>query len=188
MSEINSPLGRKQFATSQRKTFTVSDESFDDFEIPEKLSKEESVKVREQVQALKQNTKRVNPESKSRIELLIGLGRKVKEVEIDEYTFSLRTLKAREIKEVVKELTRLSNSPDFVFETRIQVLSRSLYQINGHDVGQILGGSEVEDVSNFLNECDDNLVVRLYEAYTELTKDVNLKEEEVKQVADDIKK
>jgi hypothetical protein len=84
----------------------------------------------------------------------------------------------------------ISNS---FFESRKQVLARSLTVVAGVDIEQFLGSIDLQDRLDFIEEMDHALLIRLYNEYNTLATDSQNKyapktEADVKEVLSDLKK
>ena len=106
MSEIESKLGRMSFESTETKMFEIPDESgyhenMEESYQPQpqvrKISAEEANKHRAEMMKLNaQVNKEQTSSAKTRIELLVGIGRGLTTVEVDGVEFQLRTLKGRD--------------------------------------------------------------------------------------------
>jgi hypothetical protein len=210
MSEINSPQHRRQLAEQQAsqaqkpqplRQFTVGAPEPEG--IPSRLTTAERLSVpneaeiaRKAVQEAKDNAPmRITGQAKTRIEILANIGRLTRDVAIGGYTFSLRTLKARE----VREASLLTFNPAFkldmelMYEARCQQLARSIFKIDGQDIGLVLGDDSVEARLKFLDDLEESTVSHLFDEYTALKTDAQNQygistDAEAKEVSEDLKK
>lgn len=113
---------------------------------------------------------RLSPQARQRIELLCGMHRMTRDVEIDGEVFRLQTLKSRETRAAVKAASSFDNNIDVSYQSRIQFLSRSLCQISGQSMEDILGDDSLDKIMLFIDELDDVILERLYAEYLILTK------------------
>lgn len=141
------------------------------------------------------NMNKIGDEAKKRIELLADIGRLTRDVIIGGYTFSLRTLKARESKEAAlatfsTSITQLEAS----FEARKQQLARSIHRIDGEPLEVILGSRSLDDVMRFIEDnLEDVVVEKLWNEYVSLKEESRTKygintAKEAEEVAEDLKK
>jgi len=211
MSEINSPQHRRQLAEQQAaqatkpqplRQFTVGAPEPEQA-IPSRLTTAEKLSgsneaeiARKAIQETKDNAPtRILGQAKNRIEILANIGRLTRDVTIGGHTFSLRTLKARE----VREASLLTFNPAFkldmelMYEARCQQLARSMYKIDGQDIGLVLGDDSVEARLKFLDDQEESAVSRLFDEYTALKTDAQKQfgistDAEAKEVSEDLKK
>jgi hypothetical protein len=185
MSEIKSPLGNRSYSAPQKQVFSVPDESEGMFEIPGEsevapppvmprnatvLTPAQFNELQAKKQALKVSMGRPTSEARQRIELLTGIGRLETEVEVDGHKFVLQSLKAREMREVVKSAGKVDLLSEQIFELRLQTLARSIIYIDGQPLDLILGHSSIEARLAFVDECEEHIVTQLYSAYSEMIK------------------
>lgn len=131
--------------------------------------------------------------AKKRIEMLCGMSRNVKEIDIHGNAYVLRTLKSKEILEALISASKMDGSISLPFQTRKEFLARSLIKIAGTDVALFLGDNSIEARLEFLDELDEPLLEKLYREYTTLVNEVNssygLNDQRVAEgVPEDIKK
>lgn len=221
MAKFESSLGSKKIQPSQMREFEVSDEtsnsSFDEpsqeelhevrlnamraklaldaqnakDQIEEDLQKERE--FQEARKAKISGKERLNDGAKKRIEMLLGITKLTREVEIKDTTFILRTLQAKEMRAAVAKASEFDGTIHSPFEIRRQLLARSLTHIAGIEVSQFIGSDSLEQKLLFIDELDDTFLTRLYTEYTILAKEskdqYSVKTaEEAKEVVQDIKK
>lgn len=136
---------------------------------------------------------RLSSAAKRRIELLSGLKRNTKKCKIDEYEYELQTLKNKELREAILAAAPYDGTVELPFETRKQLLARSLTHIAGTEIGLFLGDPSLEAKLEFLDELDERISDRLYSEYLGLINEINSKyavknEADAKEVADHLKK
>ncbi len=181
---FDSPLGRKQaaMASAGQKVFTVDDPGFD-----------YATQVREEHLApAREAQKRTTPDAKKRLDLLLGIGRTTKDVMIEGYKFTLRSLKSSEMKEIVTAASKVQGT-EFMFEMRTQTLARSLVKIEDQPIELIIDNNTLEARLYYIEECEDHIVHILYTAYTDMIKENQEKygvknEKEAQEVLDQVKK
>lgn len=216
MSDFDSPLGKKTSSTPsnqvQRKVYSVPAEQDHLFEIPgEKTNpdiisqlkqaqgspKQLTTEQFQELQDLKQKHKvqaaRPSSEAKLRVDLLTGIGRLTKDVKVGDHTFTLQSLKARELKDVFVTCASVEEKGAYIFEMRAQTLARALLQVDGHDFGTVLGSNNLDAKLYFLDESEEFVVATLYTTYSELSQEQNDRygvknDSDVKKIIEDVKK
>ncbi|HVI39751.1 MAG TPA: hypothetical protein VM577_03750 [Anaerovoracaceae bacterium] len=208
MSEIESPLGKKTYGGPARRVLAVSDESedFDTKPLPPSMMPQTAQQPREvkltpeqfnEMQARRNEArmaqKKPTSEAKVRIELLTGIGRLTKDVVIGGYTFSLQSLKSKEMREVIKNVSAFEVPSESMYEMRCQILARSIVRIDDQPVGMVLGSDSLDAIAVFIDESEESTVNKLFSAYNEMVKSieetVSVKTpEDAKEVAEAIKK
>lgn len=161
----------------------ASDESLEELE--SKMAVARKAKVTGRV--------RLTDSAKRRVEILCGLFKNTKEVDIDGNVFVLKVLKGKEIKQALVEASAFSGSVELPFETRKQFLARSLSQVAGTDIEMFLGDNSLEARLEFIEELDEPVLGALYGGYLTLVEESNKKyaiktEDEAKEVTSDLKK
>lgn len=149
--------------------------------------------IRAERQAKKTGKVRLNEGARRRIDMLIGMTRLTREVDIEGAVYVLRTLKSGEMREAIAEASKFDGTVQSPFEVRKQLIGRSLTQIAGVDVEQFIGSNLLEDKFTLIDELDEPLLIRLYDEYVELSKEAKDKysiktPEEAKEVLEDLKK
>lgn len=138
---------------------------------------------------------KITDPAKKRIELLAGIGRLTKDVKIGEFTFSLRTLKEKESREAALStfsvaITQLEAS----YEARKQQLARSIFKIDGEDLGAVIGSNKLEDKMAFIaDNLEDIVVEKLWDEFVALKEESRAKYgintmKEAEEVSEDLKK
>lgn len=140
-----------------------------------------------------QSQTHLNDGARRRIEMLIGMTRVTREVEIEGNIYALQTLKGKEMREAILAASEYDGTVQSPFEIRRQMLARSLSKIANIPVAQFLGSNDLQARFDFIDELDDVLLNRLMDEYSALTKEARAKyalttEEQVKEVAEDLKK
>ena len=164
---------------------------------PQQFQVKELTEVEQQMMAAKkaqrEGKQRLSPGAKHRVEMLIGMTRLTREVTISENIYKLQSLSSKELRDALTATAEFDGTVAFIFETRRQLLARSLVTVAGVDISQFLNSYELEDRLDFIEEMDHALLVRLYNEYTEMNKDAQDKyslktEAQVKEVLEDLKK
>ena len=149
--------------------------------------------MQEAKRAKRLGLERLSDGAKKRIEMLLGMTKLTRSVQIDGNQYVLQTLTSKEIREAVTASAEFNNSVQFAFETKKQFLGRSLVQVAGVDIEQFLNSNELETRLLFVEEMDHSLAVRLYNEYIILAKESEAKyslktENDTKEIVDDLKK
>lgn len=190
MVEIKSSISNQNKPQEKpMKRFVVSDD-----EMPQEQENVSTLQTQiEQARQEKlESTIKISSAAKKRLEILSGLGRAVKEIDVDGAIFSIRTLKSSELREIVWAASNAHEGADSVFEARAQTLARVIFKIDGQDVGLIIGDNSMEAKLSFVQELDEEVAQYLYREYTNLVNENKKKysnvEQEVKEISDEIKK
>jgi hypothetical protein len=136
---------------------------------------------------------RLNEGAKRRIEMLCGLTRSTRTVDLDGQIFSLRTLKNKEMRGALLAASQFDGTVESPFEIRKQLLARSLYEIAGTEATLFLGDPSLEAMLEFIDDIDETLLTRLYTEYLRLVDDASKKfsiknNSDVQEVVEEIKK
>jgi hypothetical protein len=140
----------------------------------------------------REGKERLSDGAKRRIEMLIGMTRLMRDVEIDGKLYRLKTLSSKELRDALSAAADYVGV-QFVFENRKQILARSLVVVAGVEIEQFLSSTDLEDRLEFMDLLDHSLLLRIYNEYNILAKESQDKyviktEVEVKEVLGDLKK
>lgn len=143
--------------------------------------------------AKQEGRERISEGARRRIEMLIGMSRMTKTVDINGTTFTLQTLKNEEAREVLIASIPYDGTIEFSFENAKQTLARSLIEIASTDINQFLSSSDLGVKLDFISQLPQALFTRLYNEYvnldTESREKFGLKNDmDVKEVVEDLKK
>ena len=222
MARIESTIGQSNFqerTEGGQRFWTVGDESPQSPQEPvqqqrREISPTEAANLRQAAQNRAQVAEnRVFQEAQKRIEILTGLGRKTRDVEIElddgVITFTLRTLKGFENKILLqlaesKDRVKLPNgrfgfTPTGLYDIKSETVALSLFLIDNQDVDIVLGTVNTDfenklDARRYLvGEMDNTLTEHLYLQYEILSKEtqdgyVPKTAEEAKEVVETIRK
>lgn len=135
----------------------------------------------------------LNDGARRRIEMLIGMTRVTREIEIGGNMYALQTLKGKEMRDAILAASAFDGTVQSPFEIRRQMLGRSLCKVANVPIEQFIGSTELEARLNFIDDMDDALLNRLMDEYSTLTIEAKSKyaltsPEQVKEVAEDLKK
>jgi hypothetical protein len=128
----------------------------------------------EEMQNIRQNIQeqRVPKEAINRLEVLVGIGRLVTELTIDNVSFKLRSLKSKEQQDVYRVALAAPIGLEQAYVLKVQTLARSLYEVNDQPV-EFLGLQKLEQKIEFIEELEDLVVGELYNKYNEMLKTHN---------------
>jgi hypothetical protein len=149
--------------------------------------------VFEAKKAKREGKERLSDGARRRIEMLIGMTRLSKDVEIEGNLYRLQSLTSIEMREAITATAEFDESVQFIFENRKQLLARSLVIVAGVEINQFLNSSDLEDKVYFIELMDHALLLRLFNEYNLLAKEAQDKyaiktEVDVKGVLEDVKK
>lgn len=149
--------------------------------------------ILEQKKAKKEGRERMSEGARRRIEMLIGMSQMTRTFDVNGTSFTLKTLKNNESRDVLVASIPFDGTIEFSFENAKQTLARSLIQIAGTDIDQFLSSSDLNVKLDFITELPQVLFTRLYNEYvvldTESRERFALKtDNEVKEVIEDLKK
>jgi hypothetical protein len=149
--------------------------------------------MKEARQARLTGRERLSDGAKRRIEMLVGMTRTTRQVDIENNKFVLQTLRSQEMRQAITQAAEFDGTVQFPFEIRRQLLARSLTEISGVEVSQFIGNNTVEARLDLIDQLDEPLLNRLYDEYLILAKDAGQKyaiksDEEAQEVAEDLKK
>lgn len=189
MANIESPLGKVTFSSGSKKILTVDDQTSDqpevrsfsagnisDEEFESRFTKEELEQLAADRGQLNQSRRQAIvqknkiPEGiKKRLEILAGIGRLNEDVIVGGVTFSIKSLKPKEIQEIVTEMIRKDTQIEQAFTQRTQTLARSIYKIDGQNIEDVIGSSDIEVKIQFVQETlEESLVNFLFNKYQAL--------------------
>ena len=222
MPKFDSPIGSKQFQGQPMRDLSVSDDSgydqppprqarhvhepmpeFDERSMREFQSQGPGPSIREMTdleknihaakKAKREGKERLSEGARRRIEMLIGMTRLTKDIDIAGQMYKLQTLTSEELRDAIVAAAEFDGTVQFIFETRRQLLARSLTVVSGVEIDQFLNSRDLEDRLYFIELLDHNLLIRLYNEYVTLSKEAQDKyspktEEQVKEVLEDLKK
>jgi len=206
MSKILSDIGSREFDGSAGvRKFTVEDPTMsdDDFDNPSgRLKRHRQAETQQRTPSIADYTQdeiiearrrkmdemnRISEPARQRIEVLIGIGRATKNVEIasenESVIFSIRTLKGREIKKLMRYVGSLSSTESNITTAEASIAARdiilawSIYAIDGVNFDLFLNisnqANEDEKLSDklvFIENLDESVIAHLYSEYGVLTK------------------
>lgn len=182
MGKVHSAIGDSNFQGSGQKRFMVGEE----------ISPSVAAGMRRQAEeAQHMDEQRHLNDARRRIELITGLGRKTKDVEINTeegcIVFTLRSLKTFEqncLAQVIEQANRISLpngkvafAPTSLYEIKLEALTHSLFLIDGQSVDIVLGtinepfDTKISARQSMIRDMDGALVDHLFIKYEELSKE-----------------
>lgn len=149
--------------------------------------------ILETKKAKKEGRERLSEGARRRIEMLIGMSRMSKTVEINGTPFTLQTLKNEETRDILIASIPYDGTIEFSFENAKQTLARSLIEIAGTSIEQFLSTPDLDVRLDFISQLPQALFTRLYNEYVTLDTESRTKfglvnEVDVKEVVEDLKK
>ena len=196
------PTGGGQMAQSVTRRYgtPMTDQELMDFQARAEASNNPDLNLSEMERDIKRSredkvrgTKRLNEGAKRRADMLLGMTRGTRTAEIEDNVYSFKTLKGKEMQEVMSIVSEFNGTVHFSFEMRRQLLARSLTQIAGVDTDQFVGSNLLEDRLVFIDDADDLLLNRLYDEYLIMVKETRERysiktDTDAKEVVEDLKK
>ena len=136
---------------------------------------------------------RLNEGAKRRVEMLLGMTRSVRTVEIEGRVYEFTTLKSKDMRDAILEASKFDGTVEGPFEIRKQLLSRSLTKVAGVETEQFIAARDLESKMALIDELDEPLLGRLYTEYLLLVAEAREKysiksEADAKEVLEDLKK
>ncbi len=149
--------------------------------------------IRQSREDRRSGRQRLDAGAKRRIEMLVGMTRITRQVDIDSNIFVLKTLRSKEMRDALMFASEYDGTIQSPFEIRKQLLARSITQVAGVEIEQFLGSYDIEAKYDFIDLMDESLLNRLYNEYLVLVQEAREKysvktEEDVKEIVKDLKK
>lgn len=220
MGNFDSPLGKKNFSSQPLREFDVPDgednmpihkgaqimdgnairdlqnrlnSSSEERFIKESNPSEVEREIMVARESRRNGMEKISEGAKRRIEMLIGITRNTRDVDIEGNVFTLQTLKSKEMRQALMSVAQYDGTIEGPFEMRKQYLARSITHVAGVDINSFLASDKLETKLSFIDELDEPLLNHLYSEYLELTKIAREKysvksDEDVKEVLEDLKK
>lgn len=116
-----------------------------------------------------QQQKRISPEAMARIEFLIGLGRIVDSIVVEDIEFTFQSLKGKEQDEVFDAISKFGemSALKMQYEVRFNTLARALTHIQGKSFSDVIESDDIKDKLDLIRGMDENLSDHLYKWYQE---------------------
>jgi hypothetical protein len=149
---------RAEELAAEKKTQRVIEESPE--EIRQRLSKSK--------EQIKSQNQRAPKNTVDRMEVLVGISRLTKEVDIDGTIFSIRSLKSREMREIMKYSEAQETKLDQLLSIKLGTLAYSIYEIDGNSFDYICKSGDLEDKIEVVDDFDNFLVKKLWNEYSEM--------------------
>lgn len=221
MAGFDSEIGKRQIKNNMRE-LTVPDETapqkqtrnyeasspvFDDDEMRDFQSRMQPPQQQAQARDISETEKqimeakkfkrdgkeRLTEGARRRVEMLINMSRMTRDVVLEGHLYKLQSLTSADLREVMINAAEYDGTVQLIFETRKQILARSLIVVAGVEFGQFLNSTDMQDRLDVIELLDHGLLVRLYNEYNILATEVQDKytlktEQDVKEVLEDLKK
>lgn len=135
----------------------------------------------------------ISPQAKTRLEYLADIGKMTKDVTIGGVTFTLRTLKSKEQRQVFLTLVDVTNKVDEAYNLKLHTLAHSLIKIDQQDVAIMVKINSYADKVKMLESLEETVTDQLFTAYQKLKADSDKQfaitsEQDMKEVSQDLKK
>jgi hypothetical protein len=156
-----------------RRAFT-SNSSFD---IPEGAVRKSASELERELFELKEQ-KRIEKEfapkkAVQRFEILLGIGRLVDTVEIEGFTFQLRSLKNKELNHIMSLSSLESTAAMQALFIRSATLAYSLMSIDDIPFGTYIQSEDMANKASFIDDMEASVISKLWDAYTKMLKSHN---------------
>lgn len=161
--------------------------------IPMKQLSDDEMRILELKKAKREGKERLSDGAKRRIEMLVGMTRLSRDIDIEGQQYRIQTLSSRELRDAITATAEFDGSVEFIFENRKQILARAIVILAGVDINQFLNSYELQDKLDFIELMDHALLLRLFTEYSSLSQEAQNKyslktDVEVKEVLEDLKK
>jgi hypothetical protein len=221
MPEFKSSLGSKSFEGQQLREFDIPDEdgsqnysspppsrsrSYDTssdmnsirnlqnkMEQQEQSQDEIEREIRQARESKRSGKERLNDGARRRIEMLIGMTRTAREVDLEGNVYILQTLRSKEMREAIMIAAEYDGTVQSPFEIRRQLLARSLVQVAGVEAAQFVGSNALEARLALVDDLPEELLNRLFDEYQKMINEArdkfSLKDAaDAQEVIEDLKK
>lgn len=143
--------------------------------------------------AKREGKERLSDGARRRIEILLGMTRLTKDVEVGGQMYKIQTLTSQELRDAVVASAEFDGSVQFIFENRKQLLARALTMVAGLDINEFVNSNDLDARLEFIEMMDHALLLRLFNEYNNLAKEAQDRynpktEAQVKEVVEDLKK
>lgn len=161
--------------------------------VPMKELNDDEMRILELKKAKREGKERLSDGAKRRIEMLIGMTRLTKDIEIEGQQYKIQTLSSREFRDALTATAEFDGTVEFLFENRKQIMARALVIIAGVEINQFLNSYDLQDKLDFIELMDHALLLRLFTEYSTLSQEAQSRyslktDEQVKEVLADLKK
>ena len=197
MSTITTPIGKIASSKTQQKKYVVSEfDEFDSFaedlEFQQQAEKSSLSEAASLIAKAKKAKEEVPVETKNKLEVLIGLKKKIKSINIDGHSISLKALTGGEVKKVFEYLSSFKDDIGIVqaYKSRHVILAYSIYSIDGEKVEDLLGDDDCfENRLAIVENISEEVLSDLHSFYEkEIVVKTPSNEQEVKEAIENIKK
>jgi hypothetical protein len=114
---------------------------------------------------------RLSQVAKQRIEMLCGISRGIREVDLDGRIFVLRTLKGKEQRLAIMAAAEYDGTIQSPFEIRRQLLARAIDRVDGTDFDLFLNDTSMEARLDAVEELEEAMLIKLYDEYLSLVRE-----------------
>lgn len=169
--QFNKPIKRPSTVTRPMRQFPMvgGPEEMDEepgFDRPFELSAEEEEELK-RARKEKLNPP-ITPQAKTRLEYLTDIGKMTKDVVIGGVSFTLRTLKSKEQRQVYLTLVDVNNKVDEAYNLKFHSLAHSLIKIDGQEIAYMVKINNFQDKLKILEDLEETVTDQLFAAYQEL--------------------
>jgi hypothetical protein len=182
-----------------QRVLSVEDPTADEFGYPEEDDTEKLENIEQDIkqQRMEQQHPRAERKAINRLELLTGIGRLTTDITIEKVKFSLKSLKSKELRDVMVRTSKTNNTLySEALLIRGLTLAYSLFEIDNNPIGIVLGvdpDKELEAKIALIDEMDEVVVTKIWAAYSKMISDSNKEAQtdlgtEPKEIVDNIKK
>jgi hypothetical protein len=176
---------------SPRKVLTVDDEnvsreqpairtfssSSSSFNIPEGSVRQSPDEIESQLREDREFKRREQEfapkKAVQRFEILLGIGRLVDTVEIEGFSFQLRSLKNKELNHIMSLSSLETTAAMQALFIRSATLAYSLVSIDDVPFGTYIQSEEMSDKAAFIDDMEASVISKLWDAYTKMLKTHN---------------
>lgn len=109
----------------------------------------------------------------SRLEILTGIGRLVTDVEIENVKFSLRSLKSKEIRDIMQRAVNAKSNIEEALVLRTYTLAYSIYNIDNNPIESYIGSYNMDEKVDLVDNLEDYVVGKLWQSYSDMLQNHN---------------
>ena len=170
---VSSDLGATNVAGSKRNELVIDDFNGIDFNDPNQRLKaaelnEDSEELRQRVNKERVKEEPVNKEIKSRFDILLGIARATKDVEVDGVVFCLRTLKSYEGIDAYSAAVGAANGFEEMGKIRSRTLAYAIYSIDGVESDRAFQTQSISKKTEIIDNMSEVVVSHLFKEYNDL--------------------
>ena len=167
------PFAKQQFQNGKVQGNQIPDHLRNNPNITINSSEEDDAEIDRRIEAAREakRNERARPQSISRLEVLVGIGRLTDDIIVDNVTFSLRSLKNKEFKDVIERAAEEHTKVGEILSIRQYTLAYSIYKIEGQPVEVFTGNNSYKSKVQLIEELDENTVGILWDKYNKMQND-----------------